>query len=854
MANAIAVLSSSDPPTGLHDEDLTRKSLETMFRDIGSREGQQACELILVLSGHGDQTGEETWFCTYDARPDGIDLAGSDLADLVMLARPAKVSAVLDFCHAGGVAQDFQASLSKQIGHENVLILAGASTRQLAYEHPALGRGLFTIALHEALVDKRLFALAGLRKSTIATPFDVSLSSDLSRLFVFARERTEQLAYLFAGGRMQTPELHGAGHLELSWSDATIGPPSAPEPRRALAGRIRRVFGWGVTIAATIGLLLYFLQYHIAVQPNGWIELRPGPAWMSSLLPVAVGSGVQLAVAVDDLEPASPRWDEERINARTALMRGGIGGLVNHPVGDQENWEFRLTSELSKEAARRMDFVSSRIDMTSICEATNIRRDRIREYQFALEAALLDRARSCPPTYFLLNGPEIVDLYAVEDVQTIADYGLSGLSDQAIRTYLAGLALAYRELGDEDTRRRSLEAAVLLISVRAERGAVKSADWLALLRFVEEIARSPKLAVAPNTAVFPRLAKCGMSWCELSMKIVEYFAAGPEASGMGSAAGLMMWLMAKDSERQAAEGDATRSWSLPPLLLLARRGELDERDLDLIIRRFGLFVLNDEMFYPDAIWLPRFARVVPLSKEWTTALWNCALDTTGKDPRCLPLDSGLAARVLAAQGRFLSTAALARLVSRLDDSIKDERDIAAYASEMIDLACWAPMPDRWVSGLERGVAYDVQIAPPRAADPLTGVQIIEVTDVSVAQALSASLKSDHGSTSATIDLLKRYASNHFSYAGLDIVYRALAHKLRQMDDPTGLDLARSLQDSKSDTQARAVLLRALSIATKLDGLKDARIVEGPGFWRLDAVLAARKQLGDYQFELDHFCE
>lgn len=303
LANAIAVLSSSDPPTGLHDEDLTRKSLETMFRDIGSREGQQACELILVLSGHGDQTGEETWFCTYDARPDGIDLAGSDLADLVMLARPAKVSAVLDFCHAGGVAQDFQASLSKQIGHENVLILAGASTRQLAYEHPALGRGLFTIALHEALVDKRLFALAGLRKSTIATPFGVSLSSDLSRLFVFARERTEQLAYLFAGGRMQTPELHGAGHLELSWSDATIGPPSAPEPRRALAGRIRRVFGWGVTIAATIGLLLYFLQYHIAVQPNGWIELRPGPAWMSSLLPVAVGSGVQLASQSTILSP-----------------------------------------------------------------------------------------------------------------------------------------------------------------------------------------------------------------------------------------------------------------------------------------------------------------------------------------------------------------------------------------------------------------------------------------------------------------------------------------------------------------------------------------------------------------------
>lgn len=854
LANAIAVLASSDAPTGLYDENLTRKSLEAMFREIGASEEVGGCELILVLSGHGDQSTDQTWFCTYEANPDQIDLTGAGLADLVMLARPAKVSAVFDFCHAGGVAKDFRAALSGRLGDDNILVLSGATSQQLAYEHPALGRGLFTIALHEALVDKRLFALAAMPGTATQPSPGGSASSDLARLFVFARERTEQLAYLFAGGRRQSPELCGSGHLALEWSDKTIGPPLAPEPRRALAGRVRRVFGWSAALVVAICMLLYFLQYHIAVQPNGWIEVRPGPPWMSSLLPSAMGSGVQLAIAADDLEPASPRWDEQRIKARTALMRGGVGGLVSHPIGDQENWEFRLSSELSKDAGRRLHFVSSRSGVIDVCDSKDVKRDRLWDYQFALEAALLDRARSCPATYFLLNGPEIDDLYNVDDVRTVADYGLSELSDQAVRTYLAGLALAFGELRDEDARRRSLEAAILLTSVRAERDVVRPSDWLAFLRFVEDVAGSPKLTLAPNAAVFPRLARCAASWCELSTKIVEYFAAGPQASGMGNGAGMMMWLMAKDSERQAAEGSATSSWSLPPILLLARRGELNGRDLDLIIRRYGLLVINHDMFWVDPTWLPRFARVLPLSEEWSTPLWGCVLGTSGKNSSCLPIDASLAARVLAAQGRFLSAEALAQLVLRLDNGIKQDRDVAAYASEMVDLACWTPMPDRWVSGLEKGVEYDIQIAPPRSADPLTGVQIVEVTDVSVAQALSAALRSDHGSSPATINLLVRYASNHFSYAGLDVLYRALAHKLRPTGDPSGFDLVRSLQDFAPDAQARAVLLRALSITRPRSLLTDARIADGSVFWRLDAVLAARRQLGDYQFEEDQYCE
>ncbi|POF27771.1 caspase family protein [Roseibium marinum] len=849
LSNTISQLTCSEPPIHVHDEKLTRKTLKELFQDLNTRQGGDDLELILILSGHGDQNGTKTWFCSFEAQPDVVDLDGDELADLVLLAHPVKVTAIFDFCHAGGVAKDFHKSLSKQIGNNNLLVVSGASYKQLAYEHPALGRGLFTIALHEALVDKRYFSNVRLENSTTHS----LLSCDLKRFLVFARERTEQLAYLFASGRNQTPEHLGGGSLELTWSDSVIGPPVAPEVRGALAARIRRLFGWCTAIVFTIGLLSFFLQYHIAVQPNGWIELRPGPAWMSSLLPRLLSSETQLSIAVDDLSSPSPIWEEDRIGRRISLLRGEIGGLVNHKVGNQENWEFRLATELSDEAKRRIDFVNSKLDMATICDVEDVRRDQVRDYQFALEASYLDRTRSCPALYFLQHGPDVAHLYDVEDLQTLINFGLTELSNQAIKTYLAGLALSFKELEDDDQRRRALEVATLLISARSNTGVVNSQDWLAFIQFLEDVAQSRKLSVKPDGVVFPRLAKCSQSWCELSVKLVEYFAAGPEAAGMGNAVGLMMWLMAKDSERQSAEGSATRSWSLPPLLLLARRGELSAKDFSLIIRRFNLVSINNDMFFIDSIWLPRFARAIPLSDEWETQLWSCALRKPDIDFPCSPFDSGLAAQVLSTQGQYLDDKQLALLVESLDSRMKNDREVSLFGSDIKDLACWVPIPPRWISGLERGVDYDVKIAPPRTADPLTGVQVIEVNDVSAAQALAASFKADHGSSPRTRNLLVRYASNHWSYDGLGIIFRALAQKMYDPEGSLEWDLGRSLRSFESDAQARAALLRALLLDRQRDLLQDSLIKDGPSFWRLDAVLAVRKQLAEYRFELDQFC-
>ena len=101
------------------------------------------------------------------------------------------------------------------------LVFAGALAEQLAYEHPALGLGLFTFALHDAMSDPAFFSLA-----VEKTDGENQLHCDFSRLFIFAKERTEQLAYLYAGGRLQTPIAHGAGSLLLTWNET--GQETAP--------------------------------------------------------------------------------------------------------------------------------------------------------------------------------------------------------------------------------------------------------------------------------------------------------------------------------------------------------------------------------------------------------------------------------------------------------------------------------------------------------------------------------------------------------------------------------------------------------------------------------------------------
>jgi hypothetical protein len=628
-------------------------------------------------------------------------------------------------------------------------------------------------------------------------------------------------------------------------------PPVAPEPRKALAGRIRRLFGWIGIIVACIAALMFLLEYHIVVRADGWLEIRPGPSWMDSLMPRGLGGSQQLAIAIGDLAKPARTWDGAQIDHHARFLSGSVGGLRTHQIEGRENWEFKLWPELSKEAQRRVNFALGREQLLVLCQAQDEKRDRDRDYQMALEATALDRGRSCGPDYLLDQAPNVSELYSLANPSTIADFGLFDLSNSAIRMYLYGLALAYRDLPDVDRRRRALETAVLLTSYRAKNQVPTTDDWLAFIEFLDVVAASPRLP--SNTGdPFPRLSHCATSWCELAAKLTKYFAVEP-ASGVGNGTDLMAWLLGRDAERQAIEGDATHAWSLPALLLLARHGDLRDQDFDLIIRFFKFIVPNSDQVWIDTTWLPRFARLLRLGPAWRNGLWKCAFQQTGSGYLCSSFDADLAANVLAAQARFLTSDERRSLVSHLDSKIPNDRDIALFASQMTDLACWSEIPERWLNGLEGAIDYQIQIEAPRTIDPLTGVTIVEVTDVSVAQALAAATLAEHGSPRSNMLLLK-YAANHWDYAGLEPVYRALAASLDDAADSShAIDPKKTLAALSSDARARIVLLQAMS-SRVVDGLLLDRVVSaGPPYWKLDALIAARRQIADFSFDLDAFC-
>jgi len=846
LGSALVKLASCDRRIDVTDEALTRHNLAQVFADIAStRDSKQdpALNLCLILSGHGDEANGQSWFCTYQARPGAVDLTGADLAGLIRLTGARRVTAMLDFCHAGGIAADLHRALEADLDAGAVLVMAGAAAAELAYEHPALGRGLFTMALHEAVTERGFYTLAA-APSVAGGP-----RTDLASLFVFARERTEQLAYLYAGGKRQTPEIYGAGRVGLTWTADAIAPPKAPEPRRAFASRLRRIVGWSAILALLTGGLLFLLQYHLTVGPEGWVEMRAGPPWMASLVPQGIKVGVQFPLAVTDLAAPSPRWDQRRIAQRAELLAGQIGGLATHTIEGRENWEFRLWPELSREAQRRVDFALGRDGLNSVCAANEPRRDRARDYQFAVEAALVDRKRACAPAFFLEQGPEVEALYAVTNPATQLDFGLSELSDQAIRMYLVGLALAYRELTDADLRRRALEAAILLVSIRAEKGVVRETDWLAYMRFLEDVAKGPRLDVAVDTATFPRLNACSRSWCELAEKLAAFFAAGADAAGVGNGPGMLTWLIARVTDRRNAESDGAHSWALPPLLLLARHGDLGEAEFDWIIRFFR-FIVPGEQIWIDPIWLPRFARVLKFPSSWRGGLGRCAFRIAGSRVACSNLDADLAANILSAQGRFLEPSEQSMLLKRLDERMQQDR-IALYGSQIRDVGCWSKVPDHWLKALESGLDYQLRITPARATDPLTGVSVIEVTDIAAAHALAASILGGAEGRDRSVAVLTRYTANHWSYEGLQPLIRALATALAAKDV---ISVDRLLVSQQSDALVRSAVLEALTLRTSEGVLYDPVFSGSPSYLRLDSVLVAKHLIAQYTFELDKLCD
>jgi hypothetical protein len=284
-------------------------------------------------------------------------------------------------------------------------------------------------------------------------------------------------------------------------------------------------------------------------------------------------------------------------------------------------------------------------------------------------------------------------------------------------------------------------------------------------------------------------------------------------------------------------------------LLLARRGDLGEAEFEWVIRFFRFIVPGDEIWI-EPIWLPRFARVLKFRSSWRGGLLRCAFQVAGSRVACSNFDADIAADILGAQGRFLDSPEQLMLLKRLDQRMQQDR-IALYGSQIRDVGCWSKLPDHWVKALARSLDYQLRISPARATDPLTGVSVIEVTDLAASHALAAAILGGMDDMAGAATVLTRYVANHWSYEGLQPLFRAIAAASATQDVSA---VNRLLASQRHDALGRSALLEALTLRAGEGLLLDPVFAGAPSYLRLDAVLVAKHLIAQYTFELDKFCE
>ncbi|TAL33214.1 MAG: hypothetical protein EPN93_14370 [Spirochaetes bacterium] len=148
----------------LTDRAATRKSIMDAMSDISARAGKSDTVLVF-LAGHGDTEGGVYHFLPHDAdlaRLKESALSGEDLGAFVRSLAANKVVLLLDTCKSGAATQALQriavsrgleetkiiARIAKEHG---IAVFSAASVSQDAFEIRALGHGIFTYCMIEAL-------------------------------------------------------------------------------------------------------------------------------------------------------------------------------------------------------------------------------------------------------------------------------------------------------------------------------------------------------------------------------------------------------------------------------------------------------------------------------------------------------------------------------------------------------------------------------------------------------------------------------------------------------------------------------------------------------------------------------
>ena len=148
----------------LLDEVATRSQIEAVLGDELRQKIRPGDTLLFYFAGHGfTASGGELVFVVQDTAPDRListGLTGRRLTELLGYLPGVKVAVFLDSCFSGAAggrtfvaagADERPASASDRLAGEGRFVISASAADEPAYEADALGHGLFTFYLLEAL-------------------------------------------------------------------------------------------------------------------------------------------------------------------------------------------------------------------------------------------------------------------------------------------------------------------------------------------------------------------------------------------------------------------------------------------------------------------------------------------------------------------------------------------------------------------------------------------------------------------------------------------------------------------------------------------------------------------------------
>jgi|GEM_PF-3860933 len=267
---------------------------------------------LLYLGGHGRAAGRSFEFAFYGQGKEHSAASSSQLDGLLELAGAEHVVLWLDACHAGRYAEEsgfFHGPSNRRSRH----CVASSTATQKSWEDPHFRRSLFADAIIRSLARSPSQAPEVL---SIAGAFFGAVSSDVIRH-----------AFGLKSGIAQEPLIVGASNVDLHIPTGiySVQPPQAMSTHKALVRRVREV-GISVAVAAVIFIgCLSALIWRPAINGSGFLELRPGPKWLSPLNIYAWSVRVEAEATRSDVrdESLDPQvWTDLRNESGVFLWPG----------------------------------------------------------------------------------------------------------------------------------------------------------------------------------------------------------------------------------------------------------------------------------------------------------------------------------------------------------------------------------------------------------------------------------------------------------------------------------------------------------------------------------------------------